>query len=415
MSTTATIIFWAVIAIIILETIWDAVLDHLNVKASKLPIPDLLKGIYDEATYRRQQEYFAANTRFGRISSGFDTALSLVLFASGIFGWLSAVLGGWTGSVVLQTFLFMCITSAVSEIFGIPFSYYRTFVIEERFGFNKTTRKTFAGDAVKGFLIDIVISGGLMAALCAIYSWIPDIFWIVGFAALALFNVVLSYFYSEIIVPLFNKQTPLEEGELRSAITSFADKAGFRLKDIYVIDGSKRSTKANAYFTGFGKKKRIVLYDTLIDKMTTEETVAVLAHEIGHYKRGHVWKGVFISLLQSLAMMYVLGLVLSSDDIAQAAGADKASFYINMFVFTMLWTPVSFVLDIVENVLSRRNERQADAFACSHGLGVALASALKKLSADSLSNLTPHPAVVYTSYSHPTLLQRVQACIKDNG
>ena len=410
MDTTATIIFWAVLAIILLETLWGAVLDHLNVKASKLPIPDLLKDIYDADKYRRQQDYFAANTRFGRISSAFDTALSVGMFAFGFFGWLSSVLGGWTGSMVLQTFLFIAITSGLSEILGIPFSYYRTFVIEERFGFNKTTRRTFAGDAVKGFLLDLVISGGLMAALCAIYRWIPDIFWIVGFAVMGLFSVVLSYFYSEIIVPLFNRQTPLEEGELRSAILSFADKAGFALKDIYVMDGSKRSTKANAYFTGFGRKKRIVLYDTLIEKMTTEETVAVLAHEIGHYRKGHIWKGMLSGMLQSLVMMYILGKVLPSDAIAQAAGADGASFYINMLVFTMLWSPVSFVLGIFGNVSSRRHERQADAFACSYGLGGALASALKKLSADSLSNLTPHPAVVYTSYSHPTLYQRVLAC-----
>lgn len=409
----ASTIYWLIIVICIFEYILDAVLDYLNVKASKLPIPDLLKDLYDEDKYRKQQEYFAANTRFGRISSTFDSAVSLALFAFGVFGWYAGVLQGWTESAVLQTIIFLATTELVSDITGLPFSWYNVFVIEEKFGFNKSTRKTFIGDFFKGLGLNLVVQSLLMGGLCAIYQWIPDYFWIAGFALMAGFSIVFSYLYSDIIVPLFNKQTPLPDGELRGAILAFAQKVDFKLKDIYVIDGSKRSSKANAYFTGFGRRKRIVLYDTLIEKMTVDETVAVLAHEIGHYKNGHIWKGMVSGLMQSFVIMFLLGLVLGSDEVGRAAGAEGAVFIINMLVFMMLWTPVSLVTGIFGNIVSRRNERQADAFACRYGLGESLASALKKLSADSLSNLTPHPAVVFMSYSHPTLYERVKACTQN--
>ena len=406
----ANFIYWAVLAILILEYAAGAVLDHLNVKASACPIPDVLRGLYDDKEYRKQQSYLAANTRFGRIETGASTALEVCLFAAGIYGWLAGVVASWSGSPVVQTFLFICILMLYSVIIGVPFSWYRTFRIEERFGFNRTTRKTFASDSVKEILLSTVLAGGLMSGLCAIYCLVPDTFWILGFAALALFSFILNFFYSDIIAPIFNKQTPLPEGELRDAITSFAEKAGFKIGNIYVKDGSKRSTHANAYFTGFGRKKRIVLYDTLIEKLTTDETVAVLAHEMGHYRMGHIWKDMLEGLVETLVMMCLLGLMLPSDTLAQATGADSASFFLNFYVFTMLWTPVNFITGTVSNLISRRHERQADAFACSHGLGDDLASGLKKLTADSLGNLTPHPAVVFFTYSHPTLAERVMAC-----
>ena len=406
-------IYWAVIAILILEYAVGAVLDHLNVKASARPVPDVLKGLYDDNKYRKQQSYLAANTRFGRIGTGASTALEVCLFAAGIYGWLAGVVASWSGSPVVQTFLFICIVMLFSSVLDIPFSWYRTFRIEERFGFNRTTRRTFAADSVKNLLLSTALSGGLMSGLCAIYGLIPDSFWILGFTALALFSVIANFLYSDVIVPIFNKQTPLPDGELRNAITSFAGKAGFRIDDIFVIDGSKRSTHANAYFTGFGRKKRIVLYDTLIGKLTTDETVAVLAHEMGHYRMGHILKDLLTGLAETLVMMYLLGLMLPSDTLAQATGADSATFLLNFYVFTMLWTPVSFITGTMKNILSRRHERQADAFACSHGLGDDLASGLKKLTADSLGNLTPHPAVVFFTYSHPTLAERVKACIGD--
>jgi len=404
------VLYWAVIVFILLDFVRSSVLAYLNAKASSNPVPKVLEGLYEKEKYEKQQAYFSESTRFGVISKGLDTIISVIFFATGLFGWLSGVLQGWTSSIALQTFLFMLIVNVVSEIISIPISVYSTFVIEEKYGFNKTTKKTFAFDTIKSVLLDAVISGGMMTALAAIYTWIPDYFWIVGFAVMATFSVVFSYIYSDVIVPLFNKQTPLPEGELRDAIMEFSSKAGFKLSNIYVIDGSKRSTHSNAYFTGFGKRKRIVLYDTLIDKMPVDEIVAVLAHEIGHYKKGHIYKGMATGLVQTLILMYVMGLVLSSDNLAMAAGADGAVFYINMLVFTMLMSPIMDIAGIFGNISSRKHEVQADSFACSFGLGKSLSSALKNLARENLSNLTPHPLVVFLNYSHPPLADRVTLC-----
>lgn len=403
-------IYWAVIAFIILDFVKSSILAYLNAKASSNPVPSCLEGLYELDKYQKQQAYFSASTRFGVNSKGLDTLISVIFFATGLFGWLSDVLGQWTMSIPLQTFLFTVIVGVVSDLISIPLDFYSTFVIEEKFGFNKTTKKTFILDFFKNLLLSSMLSGGLMAILAVVYTWIPDYFWIVGFAFMALFSVLFSYVYSDLIVPLFNKQTPLPDGELRDEITKFSEKAGFKLDNIYVIDGSKRSTHSNAYFTGFGKRKRIVLYDTLIEKMSTNEIVAVLAHEIGHYKKGHIWKGMATGLVQTLVLMFVMGLVLSSDKLAQAAGAPSAVFYINMFVFTMLMSPVMEIVDIFSNVSSRKHEVEADSFACSHGLGKDLSSALKNLARENLSNLTPHPAVVFLNYSHPPLADRVSLC-----
>ncbi len=408
--TYANLIYWVVIAVILVEAAWTFILSSLDAKASKNPIPNILGDVYDGESYRKQQEYFAAKTRFGRYSAGTSSLIELVLFGCGIYGLTAGMVQGVTDSLVLQTVLFVIVFSAVESIIELPFDWYSTFVLEEKFGFNRTTKKTFFGDAVKNVLLSLIMSGILYAGMAAIYEAIPDWFWIAAFTVMLLFTVILSYLFSDIIVPLFNKQTPLEEGELRDKILSFADKAGFKLKNVYVIDGSKRSTHSNAYFTGFGKRKRIVLYDTLIERLTTEEIVAVLAHEVGHYKKHHIIKGMLSGAISSLVSMYIMGLILSSDAVAQAAGASSAVFYINMYVFTMLWAPLNHMLDIISNSISRRNEFEADAFACSYGLGEYLASALKKLASENLSNLTPHPFVVKVSHSHPTLLERVTRC-----
>ncbi|MCQ2147919.1 MAG: M48 family metallopeptidase [Bacteroidales bacterium] len=403
-----TLIFWLVIAINVLEYIYTTVMDLLSAKAAKQPVPELLNGIYDDSEYRRQQDYFAANKRFGRISTLFSVSLTLVLFSCGVFGWLADVVVGWTSSEVLQTFIFTLILDVVMTLVEIPFDLYETFVIEENFGFNKTTPKTFVADIFKGILLEAVLSSGLMSFLTAVYNWMPEYFWLTAFGVMTVFTLFVSYFYSKLIVPIFNKQTPLPEGELRDAITAFAKDVDFRMKDIYVMDGSRRTTHANAYFTGFGKNKRIVLYDTLIEQLSTDETLAVLAHEMGHAKKKHSLKSMPLSLASTFILTYVLGLVLGSDAIAQAAGASGHFFAINLMVLGMLWTPISIVMGIWENMSSRKHEWEADEFARQHGLGESLSSALKKLSKKNLSNLTPHPAVVFMSYSHPTLLQRVE-------
>ncbi|MDD4755943.1 MAG: M48 family metallopeptidase, partial [Prolixibacteraceae bacterium] len=289
-----------------------------------------------------------------------------------------------------------------------PFSLYDIFVIEEKYGFNKTNLKTFILDKIKGWLLGAIIGGGLMAFIIFIYQKTQSMFWIYAWLTISAFSIFMAMFYSNLIVPLFNKQTPLEEGELRNSISRFANSVGFKLDNIYVINGSKRSSKANAYFTGLGAKKRVVLYDTLIEEMETDEIVAVLAHEIGHYKKKHVLHGIFISLLQSGIMLFLFSLLIDSPLLSKALGVEKPNFHIGMISFGILYSPVSFVLGILINMLSRKNEFQADAFAAENYDPTALSSALKKLSGRNLSNLTPHPLYVFFNYSHPPLLERLK-------
>jgi STE24 endopeptidase len=264
-------------------------------------------------------------------------------------------------------------------------------------------------DSLKGILLSVIIGGLILTAILYIYQYTGQWFWLLAWLAVSGFSLVMTFFYSEWIVPLFNKQTPLEDGELRTAIEDFARKAGFQLTDIYVMDGSKRSTKANAYFTGFGKKKRIVLFDTLMDDLSTEEITAVLAHEIGHYKKKHVIYSMLLSVLATGVTFYILSLFLNNLQLTEALGGKVPSFHLGLIGFSLLFAPVSEVLGLAVNFISRKNEYEADAFATQFGLGEALVSALKKISVQSLSNLNPHPLVVFWHYSHPTLLQRMRA------
>lgn len=403
------LIFWLVVALMLAEFALERLLSFLNMRHSTQPIPAILSGIYDEEKYDRQQSYFRTNVRLGMVSSVFSFLLMFGLFVFKGFAWLDALARMCTSNELLVSLLFFLFFGILSAVVSLPFQIYDTFVVEERFGFNKVTPRLFVFDRLKDWMLSILISGLLLTAVIVIYQLMPDYFWLLAWAVVSAFSLFMSLFYSELIVPLFNKQTPLPEGELRTAIEAFANKTGFALKNIYVIDNSKRSTKANAYFTGWGKKKRIVLYDTLIEMMSTDEIVAVLAHEIGHNKYKHTIKHMVVSLLTNLLMFYLLGLVLKYDVFAQAAGCETASFHVNMLVFGVLYTPLSLLLGLAGSVLSRSNEFQADAFVKENGMADALVSALKKLSAQSLSNLTPHPAYVFFNYSHPTLYERVKA------
>ena len=334
-----------------------------------------------------------------------------MLFLGG-FGWLDTWAFSLFEKLVPATLFFFFVLFLVNDLLTIPFDWYDTFVIEDRFGFNKTTRKTFVADKLKSWLFGIVIGGLLFAAILWLYLWLGTSFWWVACIVVVAFSMLMNMFYSEWIVPLFNKQTPLEEGELRNAIEKFANRAGFKLNNIYVIDGSKRSTKANAYFSGLGPKKRIVLYDTLIDDLSTEEIVAVLAHEIGHYKHKHTWQMMGVSVMNTVLMFFLLSLVLDSSVLAEAMGGSTPSFPLALVAFGLLYTPLELLTGIGINALSRRNEYQADAFAASFGLANALIGGLKKLSVKSLSNLTPDSLYVKVYYSHPTLLQRMAALQK---
>ncbi|MGN0187111.1 MAG: M48 family metallopeptidase [Paludibacteraceae bacterium] len=401
--------FSILITIFVLDFIFNRTVSLLNINHSKCAIPEPLQDLYDADQYARQQQYFRINAGFGWLSASLSFVVMLVMLLCDGFAWLDHLIRTWTHSELLVSLLFFGILFVANELLSLPFAIYRTFVIEARFGFNKTTPTTFITDTLKNLLLSIVISGCLLTAIIFIYEQISAYFWLIAWAVVTLFNLFMSQFYSKLIVPLFNKQTPLEAGELRDAIEQFAQNSGFGLDNIYVIDSSKRSTKANAYFTGWGKRKRIVLYDTLIKQLTTNEIVAVLAHEIGHNKHHHTLKSIAVSLPMNLLLFILLGLFLNNDLLAQALGCDTASFHINLIAFSLLYTPVSMLLDLLQNLLSRKHEYQADAFVKAHGYAEYLITGLKKITAQALINLTPHPLFVFVHYSHPTLLQRITA------
>ena len=401
------ILFWIIIGIIVVDFLFEKYLSYLNTTTMSEVLPEELKGIYDEEKYRKQQAYQRENQRFGLISDSFSVAVTLAMFLFYGFAFVDNLAWGMTANAIVAALIFFGLIMFVSNVLEIPFSAYDTFKIEEKYGFNKTTPKTFISDIVKGWMVGGIIGGGLLAVIILIYQKTQEMFWIYAWIVVSVFSVFMAMFYSSLIVPLFNKQTPLPAGELRDAIQQFSEKAGFRLDNIFVIDGSKRSTKANAYFTGLGSKKRIVLYDTLINDMETDELVAVLAHETGHYKKKHVRQGLLISLVHTAIVLFLFSLLIKSPALSRALGVDEPNFHIGLVAFGILYSPVSFVLGIFMNLLSRRNEYQADAYAAQHVQPEALASALKKLSVKNLSNLTPHPLYVFFNYSHPTLLQRL--------
>ena len=402
------ILFLTIIGIIVLDFIFEKYLDYLNTKTMSEVLPDELKGIYDEEKYRKQQAYQRENQRFGLLTSSFSFALTLAMFLFFGFAFVDNLAWGITANAIVAALFFFGLIMFASDLLSMPFSVYDTFVIEEKYGFNKTTPKTFVLDTIKGWLLGALIGGGLLAIIIFIYQKTQNMFWVYAWILVSAFTIFMAMFYSNLIVPLFNKQTPLEEGELRDAIQKFSEKVGFKLDNIFVINGSKRSTKANAYFTGFGAKKRIVLYDTLINDMETDELVAVLAHEIGHYKKKHVIQGLMVSLVQTGIVLFVFSLLINNPNLSKALGVEVPNFHIGLVAFGILYSPVSFVLGIFMNLLSRKNEYQADEFAAINFKPEALASALKKLSVKNLSNLTPHKTYVFFHYSHPTLLQRLE-------
>ncbi len=400
-------LFWIIVALVLFDFFLGKGLSLLNLKRMTPELPVELKGIYDEEKYARSQQYQKANIRFSFVSDSFSLMVFLVVLFSGGFAWLDNWVRALTENGYLQSLLFFGVLGLVMDIISIPFQLYDTFVIEEKFGFNKTTLKTFVLDKLKGWLIGAVLGGGVLMFIQWAYMATGGWFWLIVMGGLGFFMVFMAMFYTQLIVPLFNRLTPLEEGELKSAIEAFSHKAGFELDNIYVIDGSKRSTKANAYFSGLGPKKRIILYDTLINDLTTEEIVGVLAHEVGHYKRKHIVKGLVMSLIQTGILVVLLWYALSNPALSYALGASVPSFHMGLLAFAFLFSPVSFITGIISNMMSRKFEYQADAFAKERYGAKSLIDALIKLSVKSLSNLRPHPLYVFFNYSHPTLLQRM--------
>lgn len=403
------IIFFIIVVFLCLDFVLERVLESLNSKHMSPVLPDSLKGIYEEKEYSRFQSYKRENGRLDSWSSGVGFVVMIVFLVAGGFGWYNSWVVSLTDSVVWQTILFVVGLSVVSSVLDIPFDYYATFRIEEKYGFNKTTRRVYWLDTVKELFLSLVLGGVLLALVVWFYTWAGTYFWLYAWGAVTLFSVFMAMFYSQLIVPLFNKQTPLQEGSLRNKIQAFAGKVGFKLDNIYVIDGSKRSTKANAYFTGLGPKKRVVLYDTLIDELTEEEIVAVLAHEVGHYKKRHTLRSMVVSVIQMGVLFWLFSLCVNNVALSEALGGDRVYFQLGLIAFAILYSPVNLILGIGMNVWSRSNEYEADAFAARYYEGDYLVSGLKKISVKSLSNLTPHPLYEYIYYSHPSLLKRIDA------
>lgn len=399
-----------VLAALLLDWLLGIVADVLNLRALRPELPAEFKGVYDAETYAKSQEYTRVRTRFGWIPSTVHLASLLAFWFLGGFAWLddAVVSLGW--SELWTGLAFIGALVALRTLVGLPFAYWSTFVIEERFGFNRTTRATFFLDALKALLLTVVLAAPLLAAVLWLFETAGELAWLWCWGVVTAFMLLLQYLAPTWIFPLFNKFEPLEEGELRRKILAYAETVGFPLADLYVIDGSRRSTKANAFFTGFGKNKRVALFDTLIEKHEPDELVAVVAHEIGHFKKKHIVQGMVISILHTGVLFWLLAQVLTREGLYAAFGIEGTPIYAGLVFFSLVYVPVELVLGLLMQAFSRKNEYEADRYAAeTTGEPETLATALRRLSADSLANLTPHPFYVALNHSHPPVLARIDA------
>ena len=400
-------ILYLFIGLVIFNFIFTTILEYINDKNWKNDIPDELLDFYDSNKYLKAKNYKVARGKMSLISSSLSLTITLLLLYFFGFGYLSDYSSFLTDSIPAQSCIFFLIIYLFNFIIGIPFSYYSTFVIEEKFGFNRTNKKTFFLDKIKSFLISTILISVLSFIAVLTIEYFSQGYWIWMWIGLSVFMIFLNMFYADLIVPIFNKLTPLENGDLRLKIETYSKKVGYSLKNIFIIDGSKRSSKANAFFSGIGPRKTIALFDTLVEKYSDEELVSVLAHEVGHYKKNHIMFSMILTVLQLGLMCYLFELCMSFGEIANALGSSEMNFHIGIIAFGFLYTPVGLITGILMNMLSRKNEFEADNYAKETYEGNSLQLALKKLSVDSLSNLYPHPLYVFVHYSHPPLLKRL--------
>ena len=415
---TAQLWFFIIISLVIFNYLFSNLLDYINHRNWKDEIPNELKDFYDKEKYKKAKNYALSKNKISLFSSSlsFLLVISLIVFNGyGIIDqFVSSSLSKFFESLqissnFIQSGIFFLILFILNSFISIPFSYYNTFVIEEKFGFNKTTKLTFFIDIIKSTLLSFFIGGILLFLALYLYENLNDGFWLWLWIGLSLLMILINMFYADLIVPIFNKLTPLDDGELRNKIEKYSKDVGYLLKNIYVIDGSKRSTKANAFFSGLGPRKTIALYDTLIEKHTENELVAVLAHEVGHFKKKHIFSGLIMSIIQIGIMSFFFELCLKLPEISIALGGLESSFHLGLVGFSIIFSPISILSGIIMNYNSRKNEFEADAYAKETFNGEDLSLALKKLSVDSLSNIYPHPLYVFFHYSHPPLIQRLRA------
>lgn len=405
-----------IIVTLLLDYGLNLVADLLNMRLLGKGLPEEFSDVYDEETYLKSQGYSRANTRFGILTSTFNLLLVLVFWFAGGFDRLDLWVRGWELGPVWTGLAYIGLLIVGRSILSLPFSIYSTFVIEERFGFNKTTPKTFILDMLKGTALGLVLGGPLLAGILAFFQFGGAYAWAYAWAVVTVFTLIIQFVAPRWIMPLFNKFEPLERGELREEIEDYADKVDFPLQEVYVMDGSKRSSKSNAFFTGFGKNKRIALFDTLINQHTVGELVAVLAHEIGHYKKKHIQKSMAISILHTGVIFLLLSVFLKEQGLFDAFYMQHMSVYAGLIFFSLLYSPVEMILSMVMQAFSRKHEYEADGFATETiEQPENMVTALKKLSRDNLSNLTPHPFYVFLNYSHPPVLQRIRAIRRKAG
>jgi STE24 endopeptidase len=400
---------YLIIGLVIFNYLFSTVLDYINGKNWKTEVPPVMKDFYDEDKYLKAKNYSKEKGKVSLISSTLSTLITLLFLIFEGYGWLDNFISLYYDIPFLKSGIFFLVLFILSDFISIPFSCYNTFVIEEKYGFNKTTVKTFVLDKIKGYLLTLIVGGILVFGAIYIVSLLENSFWFWLWLSLSFIMLIVNMFYADLIVPIFNKLTPLEPGSLREKIESYTKKVGYSLKNIYIINGSKRSTKANAFFSGLGPRKTIALYDTLVEKHTEEELVAVLAHEVGHYKKKHVFTSLFLTISQLGLMCFLLETCLKVGEISQALGGKEMVFHLGLVAFGILYSPIGTILSILMNINSRKNEFEADYYAKTTYNGAALELALKKLSVDSLSNLYPHPLYTFIHYSHPPLLKRLSA------
>ena len=406
----ATTILNIILVIISLDYLFNLILGLLNYNSFDRSIPKNLKGIYDEKEYINSQEYNKSNFRFGLFTSTINFLALFCIFKFGLLGVLDSLLRNYSPeNEISLSLLFFAFVFFINDIISIPFQLYKIFVIEEKFGFNKMNLQTFIVDKFKSYILVLILGGILLCILLILIMLYPSNFWIYFWIVISLFTVFINMFYTSLIVPLFNKLIPLESGELRNKISNYAKKVNFPLTNIFVINGSKRSSKANAYFSGLGRAKKIVLFDTLIKNHTDDELVSVLAHEVGHYKKNHVYLNLIISIIISGIMLFILSKFLFNSQVSYALGGEISFRHFEIFAFSIIYTPISTFLGILMNIKSRKNEFEADNYACKTFNKESLITALKKLSKDNLTNLTPHPFYVFINYSHPPLHTRIEA------
>ncbi|MDJ0626029.1 MAG: M48 family metallopeptidase [Candidatus Caenarcaniphilales bacterium] len=398
---------------LITEFLLHFIAEMLNIGALDAELPDEFKSTYDKDTYRKSQEYTKDKTKFGLITSSFEISLTLLFWFTGGFNYLDQLIRVYGFNEIVSGLIYISLLLVIKSVFSIPFDIYGTFVLEEKYGFNKTTPATYISDLLKGLALSSVIGLPILAGVIAFFSYAGDFAWLYCWITLTIFSIFMQLLAPTLIMPIFNKFTPLEKGDLKKAIIDYADSVKFSIKDIFVMDGSKRSSKSNAFFTGFGKFKRIALFDTLIKQHSIEELVSVLAHEIGHYKKKHIQQGIILSVIQSGIVFFLLSIFLTNRSLFDAFYMQDTSIYAGLIFFGLLYSPIEFLTGVVMQAISRKNEYEADEFAAKTIQNPeTMINTLKKLSVDNLSNLTPHPFYAFLNYSHPTVLERINAIRK---